>query len=125
MSGILLLENFETWKEARELRVRISTFAKTLPSYERFRLSDQIIRSSRSVAANIAEGFGCYYFQEAAHYFRLARGSLLETLEHLVCACDEGYLSAEELQHHKAHIEVCAKLINGYIGHLKRSKPIA
>lgn len=57
-------ETLEVWKEARELRNEISKLTKKLPVNERFRLSDQMIRASRSVTANIAEGYGRYHFQE-------------------------------------------------------------
>ena len=42
-------EDLEAWKSARELRKAISKLVKTFPKDERFRLVDQIIRSSRSV----------------------------------------------------------------------------
>ena len=57
-------EDLETWKSARELRKAISKLVKTFPNDERFRLVDQIIRSSRSVPANVSEGFGRFHFQE-------------------------------------------------------------
>ncbi|MGC4232538.1 MAG: four helix bundle protein [Niabella sp.] len=44
-------QNFETlevWKKARELKKEISKLSKTLPDIEKYRLSDQLIRSSRS-----------------------------------------------------------------------------
>ena len=49
--------DLEVWKSARELRKSISILTKSFPKEERYRLIDQIIRSSRSVAANIAEGY--------------------------------------------------------------------
>lgn len=55
-------EELEAWRAARELRKAISKMVKKFPPEEKFRLTDQIIRSSRSVAANIAEGFGRFYF---------------------------------------------------------------
>ena len=85
-------EELEAWKSARELRKANSRLAKTFPNDERFRLVDQIIRSSRSVPANIAEGIGRFHFQENIQFCRQARGSLSETLEHLICALDEGYI---------------------------------
>ena len=50
---------------------------------------DQLIRATRSITANIAEGHGRYHFQENIQFCRQARGSLTETLDHLICAQDE------------------------------------
>ncbi|MFA5670445.1 MAG: four helix bundle protein [Balneolaceae bacterium] len=116
------LENLETWKKARELRIAISKFAKTLPDEERYKLKNQILRSSRSVAANIAEGYGRFYFQETIHFCRQARGSLYETQEHLICALDEGYIQKEEYDQLIILLKDCLKILNGYISYLKKEK---
>ncbi len=86
-------ETLEVWKESRKLRKEISKLVKTFPSVENFRLSDQMIRASRSVSANIAEGHGRYHFQENIQFCRQSRGSLYELLDHLTVALDENYIS--------------------------------
>lgn len=86
-------EDLEVSKECRKFRKSISILAKTFPIEEKYRLIDQIIRSSRSVTANIAEGDGRFHYQENTQFCRDARGSLKETLDHLICAFDEEYIS--------------------------------
>lgn len=113
-------EDLECYKEARNFRKKISQWLKTLPAEEKYRLKDQIIRSSRSVSANIVEGYGRYHFKENIQYCRQARGSLTETLEHLLVAFDEGYINDEDLQTYRKQYELCLKLLNGYISYLQR-----
>lgn len=115
-------EELEAWKAARELRKNISKTVKEFPDRERFRLTDQIIRSSRSVPANIAEGFGRFHYQENIQFCRQARGSLNETMEHLICALDEKYIYKDTFDRHKALIEKCLKILNGYIAYLKKQQ---
>ena len=50
----------------------------------------------------------------------MARGSIQETLEHLVTAYDESYISSAQLKSYKEHIDHCIKLLNGYIAYLSR-----
>jgi four helix bundle protein len=45
------------FKSAIQLALRIHELSKNFPSEERYSLTDQIRRSSRSIAANIAEAF--------------------------------------------------------------------
>ena len=71
-------ENLEVWKEARIFRLMIAAFCKTLPQEEKFRLLDQIKRSSRSVTANISEGYGRFHYADNIKFCRDARGSLNE-----------------------------------------------
>ena len=49
-------ETLEAWKMARNLRKEIARLVKAFPQEEKFRLTDQMIRASRSITANIAEG---------------------------------------------------------------------
>ena len=90
--------DLEVYKECRQLRINISNLVKTnFPIDEKFKLSDQILRSSRSVTVCIAEGYGRYYFKENIQFCRNSRGSLTETLEHLITAFDEKYISEQVL----------------------------
>jgi four helix bundle protein len=116
------LSELESWKSARELRQMVSEMVKCFPKDEKIRLKDQIIRSSRSVSANIAEGFGRYHYQENIQYCRIARGSLYETQEHLICALDEKFIEKEAFDKINDHILLCLKILNGYIAYLKKSK---
>ena len=115
--------DLDVYKECRILRMLISQLVKdNFPQEEKYRLSDQIIRSSRSVTANIAEGFGRYYFKENIQFCRIARGSLLETKDHIIVAFDEKYIDNETLNVCLVKIESCGKLLNGYINYLKRNQ---
>jgi four helix bundle protein len=115
-------EDLECWKAARTLRQKVSVFLKSLPSEEKYDLASQIRRSSRSVGANIAEGYGRYHYQENIQFCRHARGSLTETLDHFIVALDETYISEEELHVYRSLIEDCHRLLNGYIAYLQRQK---
>lgn len=52
-------ENLHAWKEAHKLVLMVYKETKSFPSEERYRLIDQICRSSSSIAANLAEGITC------------------------------------------------------------------
>ncbi|MCW9706152.1 four helix bundle protein [Fodinibius salsisoli] len=116
------LSELQSWKSGRKLRRLISELVKSLPGDEKFRLKDQIIRSSRSVPANIAEGFGRYHYQENIQFCRTARGSLYETQEHLICALDEGFINEDQFNNVNEQLLLCLKILNGYIAYLKKSK---
>lgn len=50
-------KSLRVYQLAFDLAMEIFEISKTFPKEERFSLTDQIRRSSRSVAANIAEGY--------------------------------------------------------------------
>lgn len=121
--GYQNFEELEVWKKARELKKEIGELVKTFPFEEKYRLTDQLIRSSRSVNAQIAEGHGRRTWPDRLRFSVIARGSLSETLNHLIDALDEEYISEEQLIYYRNKISEVEKLLNGYIGYLeKRSK---
>jgi four helix bundle protein len=103
-------------EKAREIKKSVRKLTDSFPIEEKYRLSDQIIRSSRSVTANIAEGFGRYTFRENLQFCVQARGSLSETLNH---AFDEGFIDSQTLANYKKDFDECGKMLNGYMTYLR------
>lgn len=93
-----------------------------LPIEEKYGLSSQIRRAAASIPANIAEGYGRYYYQETVRFCYLARGSLMELSSHIDLAVSQGYLSKETFSQLNEKMNLVLKLVNGYIKYLKRSK---
>jgi four helix bundle protein len=81
--GVGTHRDLHAWKMARELADRIALMADRGVFPADPRLADQILRSSRSIPANIAEGFGRYSAPDFARFLKIARGSALETQEYL------------------------------------------
>jgi four helix bundle protein len=115
-------ENLILWQKAREFKKEVRQLSKKLPNEEKYRLTDQLIRSSRSVNALIAEGHGRYTWPDQTHYCVQARGSLSETINHLVDAYDEEYITQEELDYFKIKGKELERLINGYLDFLRKKQ---
>ena len=92
------------------------------PQEEKFRLTDQIIRSSRCVNALIAEGHGRFTYPDQIHYCIQARGSLTETINHLIDALDEGYIKDTLLAELKKYGKEIERLLNGYLIFLRKKR---
>jgi four helix bundle protein len=117
------LEKLDVWCKARDIAVRINKeILLLLPNEEKWSLNQQLRRSSQSIPANIAEGHGRFYFQENVRFCYIARGSLEETLSHIVYAYKVGYISETVYKSFEVEGENLNRLINGYIGFLKKSK---
>ena len=95
---------------------------KRFPKSEEFLLKAQTLDSSRSITANIVEGFGRFHHQENIQFSRQSRASLAETLEHMVTAFDEKYITKSVLAEINKDYKECLRQLNGYIKYLKTAK---
>lgn len=122
MSEIKTFEDLNCWIKGREIRIFISKLVKTFPEYEKFELSSQMRRASRSVTHNIAEGYGRFHYNENAQYCRMSRGSLYELLDQVITAQDEEYIDNNLYEELRLMIMDCIKILNGFINYLESAK---
>ena len=115
-------EELEVYKAAREFRKEIYQLIKKLPEKEKYNLAGQMRRASVSLTNNIAEGHGRYHFQENIQFCRVSRGSLMELIDDLNVCIDEEYFPLAYLEELKEEGYRVNKILNGYIGYLKRRR---
>jgi four helix bundle protein len=118
MATIKHFRDLRAWQQCRVVRQRVRLMVKEWPSEEKFRLTDQIIRSSRGPTSHIAEGYGRFHEKDNIRFCRIARGSLYETQDHLITACDEGLIEEAAMTEHVDLIEGTIKTVNAYINYL-------
>lgn len=117
------LEGLEVWQKSMEFAKRIyGDVLPRLPKEEKWAMANQLRRAAQSIPANIAEGYGRYYFQEGVRFCYIARGSLEECYTFLKLASDLDYLDRQAASSLVRDIETLRKLINGYMSFLKRKK---
>ncbi|MBG0786107.1 MAG: four helix bundle protein [Anaerolineaceae bacterium] len=117
------LNRLEVYTSAQELAAYVyQQVLPLLPVEEKYGLCSQIRRAAASVPANIAEGYGRYYYQETIRFCYLARGSLMELSSHFDLAHSQGYIPDAVNEQLGEKMNVVMKLIHGYIKYLKQSK---
>lgn len=79
-----------------DLLVIVHELCRRLPAEEKYDLASQMRRASKSIPANIAEGFSKRAsVKEFKQYMRMAMGSANEMVTHLGIAKRLGYLEGE------------------------------
>jgi four helix bundle protein len=89
--------DLDVYQNALVAGLRVYELSKRFPPEERYALTDQVRRSSRSVCANIAEAWRKRRYK-AAFISKLsdAEGEAAETQVHLEFAFHHGYVSHDE-----------------------------
>ena len=121
MSNYKTFKDLDAWKKARELVKSLYLSTVGFPREEEFGLKLQIRRAAISVISNIAEGYGRQYKKETIQFMFMSKGSLNEIEAQLTVAEDLNFLKSESIQPLYEQIEVCRKLLSGYINYLEKA----
>jgi four helix bundle protein len=117
--------DLKVYQLAFDSAMRIFSASKTFPADERYALTSQMRRSSRSVAANIAEGFRKRQYP-AMFLSKLADadGEATETLVWLDFARECGYLTSDHHQKLTYCYEELGKMLGSMMKHPERFAPL-
>lgn len=72
------LEKLEVYNLSEAISVEIWEIVDSWKIFVKDTIGKQIVRSADSISANIAEGYGRFYYKESKQLFFYSRGSLLE-----------------------------------------------
>ncbi len=115
-------EGLWVWQKAHKLMLEVHRICKTLPRQERFKIRDQIERSSSSVPANIAEGHTSYYYQDKIKGFNIARKEAGETQNHVRNLQGKRYITDEIANDIVSRYEEVIRGLNGYMNWVRKKK---
>ena len=105
-------EDLEIYKRSYKLALKIHERTKKFPEIERYDITSQIRRCSKSIPTNIAEGYGRQSRDEFKRFARISLGSCNEMQVHLSFCKDLGYISKEEYERYQREYNEVGKMLN-------------
>ena len=107
------------WQKAIELTKQIYKLTSQLPPEEIYGLTSQLKRAASSVPANIVEGYYRSSTKEFVKFLYNARGSLMETDNHLMLGVRLELFRQSDVQPIRGLIEEILKMTNSLIHNKK------
>jgi four helix bundle protein len=121
MDDFYSLEKLEVFQIANDIGDNIWTEVIKWSYFEKDTIGKQFVRSADSISANIAEGYGRYFFKENIQFCYYSRGSLLETKFWLLKAKSRNLIEKENFDELNEKVDLLLKKLNGYISYLKKN----
>ena len=114
------VEDLDVFKKAYQVSLLIHKLTLSFPKIEQYALGDQLRRATKSICANLAEGFAKQRDskKEFARYVSLSVGSSDESRIWLQYASDLGYIDATEAQKLKDNYIEISKMLRGLLSAL-------
>jgi len=126
MSGKQVIKSYRdlvVWQRSMDLVTMCYKLSRRLPDTERYGLVSQMQRSSVSVPANIAEGYGRRQLGDYLQHLSIANGSLKEVETHLVIAVRLSYLTDTEIAPALKLADEIGRMLNSLMSRLRQRKP--
>jgi len=79
MSQSILLEDLEIYQLALEIGEDVWKIVDGWTFFARRAVGGQFVEAADSIAANIAEGYGRFFYKDRKQFCYYSRGSLMET----------------------------------------------
>lgn len=117
--GIRSYRDLRVWQRAMDLAASAYRQSQSLPNSEVYGMASQIRRSSASIPANIAEGYGRESTGAYVQFLRTARGSLKEFETHVLLAERVGLLESMNAEPLLKTAEDIGRMLNALIKSLR------
>ena len=95
-NSFLTLNKIYAYNRSFDLSNKIWDIVIKWNDFAKFTIGKQIVNSSDSISANIAEGFGRYHKKDKIKFYYYSNGSLLETVDWLKKAFIRKLISNDE-----------------------------
>ena len=115
------LEKLEVYELAELFSDEIWEIIMSWDNFKKDTIGKQVVRSADSISANIAEGYGRFYYKESKQFYFYSRGSIQETKSWLGKCKRRELLQAENCNELIKKIEVIHLKLNAYIKFVSKS----
>jgi four helix bundle protein len=113
--GIMKLEELQVYQLSMDLGERVWEIVIEWDYFAKDTIGKQFVKAVDSVAANLSEGFGRYYYKENKQFCYYSRGSLHETLTWLTKAKNRGLINVEDFDSIRKDVDTIGLKLNNYI----------
>jgi len=97
MTEINDFKDLRIWQKGMEIAEKCYFLTNLFPKAELYGMVQQIRRSSSSIPANIAEGYGRRYRGEYLRFLNIAQGSINELETHLILCSRVGLCEKKDI----------------------------
>ena len=118
MGNIKSYKDLIAWQKSIALVTDVYSVTKRFPSDERFGLISQINRSSISIPANIAEGWGRQTLKNNLQFLRSAPGSIMELQTYFEICKNVSLITLDEYQRLFDCSEEVSRILQGLINNI-------
>lgn len=121
---MIRLIDLEVYKTALDIGDKVWGIVERWDYFNKDTLGKQFVKAADSIALNIAEGYGRFFYKENKNFNYYSRGSAFECTSCLRKALKRNLITADENLELRQHFEKYFRLINSYIKSIGQDKSV-
>lgn len=120
---LVKLEDLEIYQLALAIGDDVWSFVDKWQSFPKNTTGRQFVDAADSISANIAEGYGRYFYKDRKMFCYYSRGSLMETKNWAIKALQRKLITGGQFNELMAKLQTLHHKLNIYIKKLKTQLP--
>jgi four helix bundle protein len=116
----IVLENLEIYQLAMKIGEDVWNIVDTWNYFSKNSLGKQFVEAADSIAANISEGYGRYFYKDRKQFCYYSRGSLMESKTWATKAFNRKLISEEKFDALYENLKTLHFKLNTYIKKLRQ-----
>ena len=117
------LEELEVYGLAMDVGERVWEVVAGWDYFAKDTVGKQLVKAADSVAANLSEGYGRFFYKENKQFCYYSRGSLYETKTWLTKAYNRKLIKSTDFKTLNQNLETIAIKLNNYIKSIGKRRP--
>jgi len=109
------LEELDVYQTSMEIGERVWSIVSSWQYFAKDTVGKQLVKAADSMAANLSEGFGRFYYKENKQFGYYSRGSLYETKTWLKKAHNRRLFDDDAYESLRRSLESLAVRLNNYL----------
>jgi four helix bundle protein len=116
------LEDLQVYQLAMDIGERVWEIVVRWDFFAKDTVGRQLVKATDSMAANLSEGFGRFYYKENKQFCYYSRGSQHEAVTWLTKAQRRGLIDPKDFRSILTEMDAFAFKLNNYINSIGRKK---
>ena len=118
------LEELKVYQLAMSIAEEVWDIVYKWDYFAKDTVGKQLVKAADSIAANLSEGFGRFFYKEEKQFCYYSRGSLYETKTWLTKANNRKLITTEKFEKFQKEINNIGVRLNNYIASIGKKNPM-
>ena len=119
------MEDLQVYQLSMDIGEKVGQIVNTWDYFSKDTIGKQLVKAADSIAANLSEGYGRFFYKENKQFCYYSRGSLHETKTWLKKSHNRGLINGDTFQSLIKDVDALSVKLNNYINKIGKTQQMS